>query len=229
MRSQALVVVLALLGVLAAGLAAAYAVFSDTLQVSATVGTGVLRLEFRQPPYGIMMFDDCSNNKVDMIVPNYDGLSSVYAVYDNAVPYEVGGSSVSVACGTAKLIETQSGYTEIDVELVHVYPYYMNGLYFTLYNSGTIPAKLVAVIVKTPDGRSYTFTPQQFASGVQIDVDGDGKPDVALWSDGLTTAASDVPVGKGLSSMLAFVVTPYARPGSTLSFQIVLVLQQNVP
>ncbi len=228
MRSRSLAILAALLAVMVAGVAAAYAVFSDMLQITAAVKTGTLSIEFRPPPYGLVMFDDCGNNQVDMVVPNYEQLSSIYDVYSSAVPYTLSSGSVSVACGTATLVDNGNAKV-IDVTVRNAYPYYFNGLYFSLYNSGTIPAKLVEIIVETPDGRSYAYTAQELAKGVLIDLDGDGKPDIKLWSDGLTDAASDLSTGQGISSMIGFVVTPDAKPGATLSFRIVLVFQQNVP
>ncbi|MFN3268756.1 MAG: hypothetical protein ACK416_05820, partial [Zestosphaera sp.] len=60
-----------------------------------------------------------------------------------------------------------------------VYPWYYTHIAFKVHNDGTIPLKIWRVIIN--DVAYYELNEQELQQGVELDLNGDGEPDVTVW------------------------------------------------
>ncbi len=158
---------------LAASILAAYAMWSETLKVNATVRTGELDWEIVSGP--TIWLDACG------LPPGY----GVYAGNDwNASHFPSPGAvqlDKDVGCTNVELVDTDGDgdYDALNITLDNVYPWYYTHIAIKVHNDGTIPLRIWRVII---DGNEYyELNEQELQEGVYIDVDGDGYDDLVIW------------------------------------------------
>jgi len=218
----------AVLAVLMAVVGVAYSLWSEQLQISASVATGELDAAITS----VSMLDSCSGSTNDYAITFVDGVPdfSQWSQLDD-----------DVACGSAALVDSDDDgdYDTVVVELINAYPRYYNMLTIAFVNNGDIPFKLwyieIGRIAVADDGSEIYVPLARFyeddledledRDGYSIDVDGDGKLDIALnLDDGLgdTVAPNEAVTGYSFN----MVVLDDAPEASNLKFYIKLVAVQ---
>lgn len=151
----------------------AFAMWSETLRVNTTISTG--EVDWRIVSGSVIYLDACG------LGPGYgyfkgNDWNATYLPLPGAVQLDK-----DVGCTDVKLID-HDGDNDMDtmnVTLQNVYPYYYTHIAFKVHNDGTIPIKIWRVII---DGREYyELNEQELQQGVEIDLTGDGKPDILIW------------------------------------------------
>ncbi|MEM2020670.1 MAG: hypothetical protein QXP80_00385 [Zestosphaera sp.] len=152
---------------------AAFAMWSESLMLNATVETGELDWEF--VPGSLIYLDAC-------------GLEPGYGVFKgndwNASYYPTPGAvqlDKDVGCTEGSFFDTDGDgdLDKMEVTLNNVYPWYYTHIAFKVHNDGTIPLKIWKVII---DSREYyELNEQELKQGVELDLNGDGLPDVTVW------------------------------------------------
>ncbi|MEM4717456.1 MAG: hypothetical protein QXE81_01695 [Desulfurococcaceae archaeon] len=151
----------------------AFAMWSETLRVNTTISTG--EVDWRIVSGSVIYLDACG------LGPGYgyfkgNDWNATYLPLPGAVQLDK-----DVGCTDVKLIDHDGdGDMEtMNVTLQNVYPYYYTHIAFKVHNDGTIPIKIWRVII---DGREYyELNEQELQQGVEIDLTGDGKPDILIW------------------------------------------------
>lgn len=151
----------------------AFAMWSDTLQVNTTISTG--EVDWRIVPGSVIYLDACG------LPPGYgyfkgNDWNATYLPSPGAAQLDK-----DVGCTSVSLIDSDkdNDMDTLNVTLQNVYPYYYTHIAFKVHNDGTIPIKIWRVII---DGRQYyELNEHKLQQGVEIDLTGDGKPDILIW------------------------------------------------
>jgi hypothetical protein len=70
-------------------------------------------------------------------------------------------------------------YDTMNVTLYNVYPWYYTHIAFKVHNDGSIPLKIWRVVFGGTE--YYELNEQELQQGVELDVNGDGQPDILVW------------------------------------------------
>jgi len=212
------VLLLAVAAVIAAATTAAYALWKDQLDVKITVNTGELDMKIG----GFSILDQsCGGSQPDYNIQLTDDGEPDLTQY--AQLNQPGGNN-DVACATGQLVDSdRDGDKDTLVVTVHnAYPRYYNEIGFSIVNDGTVPLKLCCIEIGVGDdcrlaSTYYSLDELRSRSGVGIDIDGDGKPDVAISiSDGLGEL---IEPGESINSYtIQLAVLDNAPQGSSLTF-----------
>lgn len=151
--------------VMLASMGMAFAMWSSTLKVNATVNTGELDWEIMEGT--IIQLDTC-----DFPVNDY-----------NASFLPLPGSQQlgkNVGCTDLELIDSDGDrdYDTLKITMYNVYPWYYEHIAFKVHNDGTIPLKIWRVII---NNNMYHELNLGVMEGEYFDFDGDGKNDTLIW------------------------------------------------
>ena len=149
------------------------AMWSETLRMNADVSTGELDWEIVSG--GLIYHDSCGLQDGYGMAGGYDWNAS-YLPQPGAIQLDK-----DVGCTEIELVDTDGDgdYDAMEVTLVNVYPWYYNHIAFKVHNDGTIPLKIWRIII---DGNVYyELNEQELQQGVELDLTGDGNPDVLIW------------------------------------------------
>ncbi len=190
---------------------AALAMWSETVYFNVYAETS--ELDWEIVPGSATWMDSCE------LSPGYDW---------NATFYPDRGSTQldkDVACTT---VETFSSDEDGDLDTMEItihnaYPWYYTHVAFILHNNGEMPLKIWKLIIHREAGPQEYYIIEEEA--VEVDVTGDGKPDVAIWwGDNFgyqmhpcenvdisldITVLQDAPQGEDLCIMLELVAVQY--------------------
>jgi len=160
--------VVALVGIVLVALA----MWSETLMVNTVVETGELDWEF--VPGSVIYLDTCGLPPGPWPFGN-DWNASYYP--------EPGATQLDkdVGCTSVTLIDSDED-GDLDTMVVvlnNVYPWYYTHIAFKVHNDGTIPLKIWRVVINGVE--YYELNEQELEQGVELDLDGDGEPDVTVW------------------------------------------------
>jgi len=177
----------------------AYAVWSDTLKINTSVGMGELDWEFS--PGSVIQLDTCAYPVPDYNASYFPSTGSIQTNKD-------------VGCTELILIDSDGDgdYDTLNVTMYNVYPWYYEHIAFALHNDGTIPLKVWRAII---NGNIYYEI-----DVLDLDLNGDGKPDLHIWWGNNFGAQIDPCNSADLSFDLT--VLQDAPENSTLSFTISL-------
>jgi len=155
------------------GSVTAYAMWSETLRINASVSTGEVDFEFLNG--SLIYLDGC-------------GLSPGYG-YDHGndwnTTYYPNSSATQldkdVACTSAFLVDSDGDgdYDTLNITIHNAYPWYYTHIAFKVHNDGTIPIKLWRIHLN--DTYYYEINAEGVKNGVEIDVNGDGEKDLRIW------------------------------------------------
>lgn len=151
----------------------AFAMWSETLRVNSSISTG--EVDWRFVPGSVIYLDACG------LPPGYgffkgNDWNASYLPLPGAMQLDK-----DVGCTDVILIDSDGDgdYDTMNVTLYNVYPWYYTHIAFKVHNDGTIPIKIWRVII---DSREYyELNEQELQQGVELDLTGDGKPDVLAW------------------------------------------------
>lgn len=155
------------------GIAFAVAMWSETLRINSRIDTG--ELDWRIVPGTVIYLDAC-------------GLPPGYGYYRgndwNATYLPIPGAiqlDKDVGCTDVTLIDSDSDgdMDTMNATLRNTYPWYYTHIAFKVHNDGTIPLRIWRIII---DGQVFhELNEQELQQGVELDLTGDGKPDVLIW------------------------------------------------
>jgi len=191
--------------------ATALALWSETLRVNVAVGTGEVDWEIVGP---VTWLDACG------LLPGYgyfrgNDWNASYLPEPGAVQLDK-----DVGCTDVTLIDSDGDgdYDTMNITLSNVYPWYYTRTSFKVHNDGSIPIKIWRVII---NGREfYELNEQELQQGVELDLTGDGKPDVLIWwGDNFGVQLEPC---RSADVGLDITVLQDAPQGSTLSFTVSL-------
>jgi len=147
----------------------AYAMWSETLKVNVTAKTGELDWGFSST---VIVLDSCEyaqNN--DYNATNYPDLSGMLGV--TRLTKDVGCTNVTLIDS-----DNDNDYDTLNITIRNGYPWYYSHIEFFVCNNGTIPLKIWRLII---NNGTHELTYYAVTGRVEIDLTGDGKPDVAMW------------------------------------------------
>ncbi|MEM3937477.1 MAG: hypothetical protein QXX73_05335 [Desulfurococcaceae archaeon] len=151
----------------------AFAMWSETLRVNSAVSTG--EVDWRIVPGSLIYLDACG------LQPGYgffagNDWNATYLPQPGAIQLDkdVGCTSVVLMDG-----DGDGDMDTMNVTLHNTYPYYYTHIAFKVHNSGTIPVKIWRVIINGQE--FYELNEQVLQQGVELDLTGDGRPDVLIW------------------------------------------------
>ncbi len=86
-----------------------------------------------------------------------------------------------VGCTNVELIDSDGDgdYDTMNITLYNVYPWYYTHIAFKVHNDGTIPLKIWRVVFGGVE--YYELNEQELQQGVELDISGDGQPDILVW------------------------------------------------
>lgn len=174
MRKSIAIIIIASLVLLSAS---AMAMWSQTLKVNVYASTSEVDVEIVNGT--VIYIDAC-------------GLAPGYGFFGgndwNATWYPDPGSEQldkDVGCTIVSLIDSDGDgdSDSMNITLNNVYPWYYTHIAFKIHNNGGIPIKIWRVILSngTHNFTYYELNEQELQQGEEIDVTGDGKPDITLW------------------------------------------------
>lgn len=151
----------------------AIAMWTDTLRVNTRIDTG--ELDWRIVPGTVIYLDACG------LTPGYgyfrgNDWNATYLPLPGAIQLDK-----DVGCTDVVLIDSDNDgdMDTMNVTLKNTYPWYYTHIAFKVHNDGTIPLRIWRIII---DGRIYhELNEQELQQGVELDLTGDGKPDVLIW------------------------------------------------
>ncbi len=152
---------------------AAFAMWSESLTLNATVETGELDWEF--VPGTLIYLDACGLEPGHGFFKGNDWNASYYPM-PGAVQLDK-----DVGCTEVWFLDTDGDgdFDKMEVVLHNVYPWYYTHIAFKVHNDGTIPLKIWKVVI---DGLEYyKLNEQELEQGVELDLNSDGFPDVTVW------------------------------------------------
>jgi hypothetical protein len=193
-----------------ASAAAAYAMWSEQLNISGSVETG--KLDWEIVPGPTIWLDTCG------LQPGYgnqggNDWNASYLPEPGVVQLDK-----DVGCTDVQLLDTDGDgdYDAMNITLNNVYPWYYTHIAIKVHNDGSIPLKIWRVII---DGHEYyELNEQQLQQGVEVDLDHDGQPDILIWW-GDNFGVQLHPCQSADISLDITVLQP-APQGTTLSFTI---------
>jgi len=153
-----------LLALALATMGLAYAMWSQSLYVEGSVDTGELDWELVQ---GYLIHLDHGNDW-------------------NASWYPKGGFeqlSKDVGSTTVRQVDSD-GDGDLDtivVTLSNVYPWYGEHIAFKVHNNGDIPLIIWKVVFKNATGAVLYEMYESVEYAIELDLNGDGRPDIASW------------------------------------------------
>ncbi|RLG87781.1 MAG: hypothetical protein DRO18_02715 [Thermoprotei archaeon] len=166
MRSRKLITIPLTLFMIAVIISASYAMWYEVLRMNAEVVTGIVDWEFVTGT--IIQLDTC-----DFSVNDYN---ASFLPDPGAIQLDK-----DVGCTDVELEDSDGDgdYDTMIITMHNVYPWYYEHIAFKVHNSGTIPIKIWRVIINGEE--YYELNEQELQQGIEIDVDGDGVPDVLIW------------------------------------------------
>ncbi|RLE86975.1 MAG: hypothetical protein DRN04_18790 [Thermoprotei archaeon] len=180
----------------------AFAMWSETLRVNATVNTGELDWEFMEGT--LIQLDTC-----DFPVNDYNA---------SFLP-QPGSQQLdkNVGCTDLELIDSDNDgdYDTLKITMHNVYPWYYEHIAFKVHNDGTIPLKIWRVII---NGNIYHELNPGVIEGEYFDFDGDGKNDTLVWWGNNFGVQLDPCESADIS--LDITILQDAHEGSTITFTI---------
>jgi len=218
-KSITIVIIIAALVLLSAS---AIAMWSQTLKVNVYVSTSEVDVEFVN---GTVTYKDACG-----LVAGYgDNKGNDW----NATWYPSVGSKQldkDVGCTNVSLIDSDGdGDSDtMNVTLYNVYPWYYTHIAFKIHNNGGIPVKIWRVILSngTHNFTYYELNEQELNQGEEIDVTGDGKPDLTIWWG--DNFGEQLHVNQSANISFDITVLQEAPQGSSLTFTLYLeVVQWN--
>ncbi len=217
-KSMYIIISVLLIGLISIGIA----MWSDTLKTNTYVSTGEVSIEFVNG--SVIYLDACG------LQPGY----GYYCGNDwNATRYPDSYSSQidkDVGCTAVNLTDTDGdGDSDtMTITLNNVYPWYYTHIAFKIHNNGKIPIKIWKVILNngTHDFVYYELNEQELQQGEEIDLNGDGLPDITVWwGDNFGTQLHPC---QSADISLDITVLQTAPQNTTLTFTIkILVVQWN--
>ncbi len=149
------------------------AMWSETLRMNVDVYTGELDWEIVS---GSTTYKDACG-----LQPGYGdhggndwNASHLPQPFAEQLDKDVGCTSVSL-----KDTDGDGDYDALEVTLHNVYPWYYTHIAFKVHNDGTIPLKIWKIIIDNTT--YYELNEQELQQGVEMDLTGDGKPDILIW------------------------------------------------
>ncbi len=166
MRSKKLITIPLTLFMIAVIISASYAMWSEVLRMNAEVVTGIVDWEFVNGT--VIHLDSCLYSVND---------------YNASLLPEPGSTQLDKDVGCTEVVLRDfdgDGDNEVMiVTLINVYPWYYEHIAFKVHNTGTIPIKIWRVIINGEE--YYELNEQVLQQGIEIDLSGDGIPDILLW------------------------------------------------
>lgn len=154
-------------------LSVAIAMWTTSLRVNTSIKTG--ELDWRIVPGSITYHDACG------LPPGYgyfrgNDWNATYLPQPGAIQLDK-----DVGCTDVVLIDSDGDgdHDSLNITLRNVYPWYYSKVGFKVHNDGTIPLKIWRVIID--DQIFYELNEHVLQQGVELDLTGDGKPDVLIW------------------------------------------------
>jgi len=173
-KSITIVVIIAALILLSAS---AIAMWSQTLNVNVYASTSEVDIEIVN---GTVLYNDACG-----LVPGYGffgGNDWNTTWYPNAGATQL---DKDIGCTNVSLIDSDGDgdFDTMNITLVNVYPWYYTHIAFKVHNNGGIPVRIWRVILSngTHNFTYYELNEQELHQGEEIDVTGDGKPDLTVW------------------------------------------------
>jgi len=187
----------------------ALALWSETLRVNVAVGTGEVDWEIVS---GIIWLDACG------LQPGYgyfrgNDWNASHLPEPGAVQLDK-----DVGCTDVTLIDSDGDgdYDTMNITLRNVYPWYYTHIAFKVHNDGSVPIKIWRIIINGLE--FYELNEQELQQGVELDLTGDGKPDVLIWwGDNFGVQLHPC---QSADISLDITVLQGAPQGSTLSFTV---------
>ncbi len=157
--------------------ASAIAMWSQVLKINAYVKTGEVDIEFVN---GSLTYKDACG-----LAPGYGDYGGNDWNATNLPSPQVVQLDKDVGC-TEVTLNDSDGDLDLDqmiVTLHNVYPWYYTHIAFKIHNNGEIPVKIWRVIINngTNNMTYYEINEAELDQGEEIDLTGDGKPDVLIW------------------------------------------------
>lgn len=155
-------------------IAAATAMWSETLKTNAVVDTGKVDWEFVNG--SLILLDACG------LQPGYgqnggNDWNSSYYPKPQGVQLDK-----DVGCSEAIFIDSDGDgdYDTMNITLHNVYPWYYTHIAFRVMNDGTVPIKIWRVII---DGHIYYQLNERELEqqGLELDLNNDTIPDITIW------------------------------------------------
>jgi len=188
------------------------AMWSETLRVNVAVATGEVDWEIVSGP--TTWLDACG------LQPGYgyfkgNDWNASHLPEPGAVQLDK-----DIGCTDVTLIDSDGDgdYDTMNVTLHNVYPWYYTHIAFKVHNDGTVPIKIWRVVIGGQE--FYELNKQELQQGLELDLTGDGKPDILIWwGDNF-----GVQLHPCQSADISFDITVLqdAPQGSTLTFTISL-------
>ncbi len=157
--------------------ASAVAMWSQALKVNVYVSTSEVDIEFVN---GSLTYKDACG-----LAPGYGdhrGNDWNATGYPDPMAIQLGKD---VGCTNVTLIDGDGDgdYDLMNVTLHKVYPWYYTHIAFKIHNNGGIPVRIWRVILNngTHNFTYYELNEQELQQGEEIDLNGDGKPDLLIW------------------------------------------------
>ncbi len=193
-------------------IAAATAMWSETLKTNAVIDTGEVDWEFVNG--SLILLDACG------LPPGY-GSSGGYDWNASYYPDSRGTQlDKDVGCTEAVFIDSDGDgdYDTLNITIHNAYPWYYTHVAFRVVNSGTVPIKIWRVLI---DGQAYYYLNEhELQQGVEIDLSNDGVPDITIWWG--DNFGVQLEPGDSADISLYITVLQGAPENSTLTFTVQL-------
>ncbi len=148
---------------------AAMALWSETLSLQGVVETGELDWELVEGT--LIYLDSCA-----LAEGNANDYNALLLPEPQLVQVDK-----DVGC-TEAWFEDSDGDGDYDTLIVvihNAYPYYYTSVSFKVHNNGNIPLKIWRVIIDNQ--QFFELNEHELRQGVEVDVTGDGQPDLLIW------------------------------------------------